>query len=178
MDHVSTLWRAVLTCYHSNFSADFDTQTLDSLSPLLVAMLTVQQPTLIDATLAFCATFNQSNQELVYPAKLMEVFKTLFKEGKCSFQLPGCRLSAVTVPVSPDQTAVLSRQEPSRQDVEPSAEVGVVLPNPSPRKGVCGSFLHRSPVKARPSPDRSVHGDYIEVQVIVCGPFTLQWKVL
>ncbi|CAI7994295.1 Telomere-associated protein RIF1 [Geodia barretti] len=165
-ERIVKAWRAVLACVQSRYGAPFTSDLLDALSPLLVLCLSCKRQDVVSETLTFwTATFDLAPEPLVYPNKLRDVLVKCRKKWDLQLKLPGFEQTSGAVAHSTVEDSLphtdSSRHLPSQSAPadEPSPHnSGVILPHPSPQRGVRGSFLgqKRSPRPGVPTtPPRS-----------------------
>jgi len=144
-----------MTCFQARYTQPFDSRLLSVLSPLLVVTLSSKKQNIINPTLNFWSLTFDKASHLVYPHKLYDTFSAYLKNVKTTlqFRLPGFGMTKEVVAVedSLPTSGVSQFSEMQTQEEEKT----VVLPNPSPQKGVRGSFLNRmqSPRKPPPQPN-------------------------
>jgi hypothetical protein len=147
-ERIVKAWRAVLTCVQSRYGAPFTSDLLAALSPLLVLCLSCKRQHVVSETLTFwTATFDLAPEPLVYPNKLRDVLVKCRKKWDLQLKLPGFETSGAVAHSSvedslphTDSSRHLPSQSAPADELSPH-NTGVILPHPSPQRGVCGSFL-------------------------------------
>ena len=90
-------WKTILHCLQSHHTRPFTSDLLCVLSPLLVFSLTCKQQEMVSVTLHFwAATFDKSQETLVYPKKLRDVFVKYRSMWDLQLQLPGFEVCIYT----------------------------------------------------------------------------------